>query len=101
MSVIAPSFKLSEFLKSIINDAFWALFLMVLVGVPAIMMVLFYIEMPVINGELLTPFLAFTWLVDPTRILPLVHAFMATDIFRIIVFPGFGLQHFSCWNNIC
>ena len=90
MSVIAPSFKLSEFLKSIINDAFWALFLMVLVGVPAIMMVLFYIEMPVINGELLTPFLAFTWLVDPTRILPLVHAFMATDIFRIIVFPGFG-----------
>lgn len=90
MSVIAPNFKLSEFLKSIISDAFWTLFLMVLVGIPAVMMVLFYIEMPVINGELLTPFLAFTWLVDPTRILPLVHAFMATDIFRVIAFPGFG-----------
>lgn len=90
MSVIAPAFKLSEFLKSIISDAFWTLFLMVLVGLPAVMMVLFYIEMPVIDGELLTPFLAFTWLVDPTRILPLVHAFMATDIFKVIVFPGFG-----------
>ncbi len=90
MSVIAPNFKLSEFLKSIISDAFWALFLMVLVGVPAVMMVLFYIELPVINGELLTPFLAFTWIIDPTRTLPLVHAFMATDIFRVIAFPGFG-----------
>ncbi len=90
MSVIAPKFKLSEFIKSIINDAFWTLFLMVLVGVPAVMMVLFYIELPVINGELLTPFLAFTWIIDPTRTLPLVHAFMSTDIFRVIAFPGFG-----------
>ena len=90
MSVIAPKFKLSEFIKSIINDAFWTLFLMVLVGVPAVMMVLFYIELPVINGELLTPFLAFTWIIDPTRTLPLVHAFMSTDIFRVMAFPGFG-----------
>ncbi len=90
MSVIAPKFKLSEFLKSIISDAFWALFLMVLVGVPAVMMVLFYIELPVIDGELLTPFLAFTWIIDPTRTLPLVHAFMSTDMFRVMAFPGFG-----------
>ena len=44
----------------------------------------------VINGELLTPFLAFTWLADPTRILPVVKAFMSTDIFRVMAFPGFG-----------
>ncbi|MDH3766463.1 MAG: NADH-quinone oxidoreductase subunit NuoH, partial [Nitrosopumilus sp.] len=50
----------------------------------------FFIEMPVINGELLTPFLALTWLADPSRILPVVHAFMATDMFRIMAFPGFG-----------
>ena len=90
MSVIAPKFRLSQFIISILDDAFWALLLMVLVGLPLIMMVLFVIEMPVIDGELLTPFLAFTWLADPSRVLPLVHAFMATDMFRVIAFPGFG-----------
>ena len=70
--------------------AFWILLLMVLIGLPAIMMILFFIEMPVINGEILTPFLAFTWLADPSRTLPIVHAFMATDMFRVMAFPGFG-----------
>lgn len=90
MSVIAPKFKLSEFIKSLLDNIFWILLLMTIVGIPAVQIVLFYIEMPVINGELLTPFLAFTWLADPTRILPVVHAFMATDLFRIAAFPGFG-----------
>ena len=54
------------------------------------MMVFFVVEMPVIDGELLTPFLAFTWLADPSRVLPIVHAFMATDMFRVMAFPGFG-----------
>ena len=90
MSVIAPNFKLSEFIKSLLDNIFWIMLLLVLIGLPAIMMVLFVIEMPVIDGELLTPFLAFTWLTDPTRLLPLIHAFMATDIFRVMVFPGFG-----------
>jgi len=90
MSVIAPNFKLSEFIKSLLDNVFWILLIMVLVGIPAVMMVLFVIEMPVIDGELLTPFLAFTWLADPSRILPIVHAFMATDIFRVMAFPGFG-----------
>ena len=90
MSVIAPDFRLSRFLKSILDNAFWALLLANLVGIPAIMMVLFYVELPVIDGELLTPFLAFTWLADPTRTLPIVHAFMATDMFRVMAFPGFG-----------
>ena len=88
--MIAPKFKLSEFIKSIFDNAFWALLLANLVGIPAIMITLFYIELPVINGELLTPFLAFSWLADPSRILPIVHAFMATDMFRIMAFPGFG-----------
>ncbi|QLH02334.1 NADH-quinone oxidoreductase subunit NuoH [Nitrosopumilus cobalaminigenes] len=90
MSVIAPNFKLSEFIKSLLDNIFWIIFLVVLIGLPAIMMILFVIEMPVIDGELLTPFLAFTWMADPTRILPVVQAFMATDIFRVMAFPGFG-----------
>ena len=90
MSVIAPKFKLSEFIKSLLDNIFWIILLLVLVGLPAVFIILFLVEMPVIDGELLTPFLALTWLADPSRILPVVKAFMGTDIFRVMAFPGFG-----------
>ncbi|QUC64264.1 NADH-quinone oxidoreductase subunit NuoH [Nitrosopumilus sp. K4] len=90
MSVIAPKFKFSEFVKSLLDNLFWFLLIFALVGLPLVQIILFYIEMPVINGELLTPFLALTWLADPSRLLPIMKAFMATDLFRIAAFPGFG-----------
>ena len=90
MSVIAPKFKFSEFVKSILDNLFWFLLIFALIGVPLVQILLFYIEMPVINGELLTPFLALTWLADPSRTLPIMKAFMTTDLFRIAAFPGFG-----------
>ena len=90
MSAIAPNFKLSAFIASLLDNIFWIILLLVLIGLPAVFIILFVIEMPVINGELLTPFLALTWLADPSRILPVIKAFMATDIFRVMAFPGFG-----------
>ena len=90
MSVIAPKFKFSEFVKSILDNLFWAILLLSLIGLPLAQVILFYIEMPVIDGELLTPFLAMTWIADPSRTLPIIKAFMATDLFRIAAFPGFG-----------
>ena len=62
MSVIAPKFKLSEFIKSLLDNVFWIVLLASLIGIPVIQIVLFFIEMPVIHGEKLTPFLALTWL---------------------------------------
>ena len=85
-----PSFKLSEFIKSLLDNVFWIVLLASLIGIPAIQVVLFFVEMPVINGEILTPFLALTWLADPSRSLPILHAFMATDMFKVMAFPGFG-----------
>ena len=90
MSVIAPKFKLSEFIKSILDNLFWFLLIFALIGLPLVQIVLFYIEMPIIDGELLTPFLALTWLADPSRLLPIMKAFMVTDLFKIAAFPGFG-----------
>jgi NADH-quinone oxidoreductase subunit H len=54
------------------------------------MIVLFYIELPVLEGELLTPFLAFTMIAHPELAMPLIDSFMNTDFFKIAVFPGFG-----------
>ncbi|MFQ5475815.1 MAG: NADH-quinone oxidoreductase subunit NuoH [Nitrosopumilus sp.] len=90
MSVIAPNFKLSEFIKSLLDNIFWILFIGTLVGLPAAFMILFVIEMPVINGELLTPFLALSWIANPSLTLPIIKAFMTTDLFRVAAFPGFG-----------
>ena len=89
MSVIAPNFKFSEFVKSILDNVFWIVLIFALIGLPAGMIALFYVELPVIDGELLTPFLALTWLADPSRTLPILKTFMTTDLFRIAAFPGF------------
>ncbi|MCH2406227.1 MAG: NADH-quinone oxidoreductase subunit H, partial [Nitrosopumilus sp.] len=62
MSVIAPNFKLSGFIKSLLDNIFWILLLLVLIGIPLVFMVLFVIPLPVIDGELLTPFLALSWI---------------------------------------
>lgn len=90
MSVIAPKFRLGYFLKSITDNAFWTIVLLTLIGVPLVQILLFYVELPVIDGELVNPFLALTWLSHPESALPLVKALLYTDIFRIAVFPGFG-----------
>ncbi|NWJ83537.1 NADH-quinone oxidoreductase subunit NuoH [Marine Group I thaumarchaeote] len=90
MSVIAPNFKLSGFIKSLLDNIFWILLIFVLAGLPAVFMILLLIDLPIIDGELLTPFLALSYLVNPTRLIPVIHAFLTTDIFRVIAFPGFG-----------
>ncbi|HJM46081.1 MAG TPA: complex I subunit 1 family protein, partial [Candidatus Nitrosopelagicus sp.] len=35
-------------------------------------------------------FLAFTWLFNPTMQIPLIKSLLYSDLFRIVVFPGFG-----------
>jgi len=90
MSVIAPKFRLGYFLKGIFDNAFWILTLVTLAGIPLIQIVLFYMDLPVIDGELLTAFLAFTWLFNPTMQVPLIKSLIYSDLFRIAAFPGFG-----------
>ena len=90
MSVIAPKFRLGYFIKAILDNAFWIVTIVTLGGIPAIQIALFYIDLPVIEGELLTAFLAFTWLFNPTMQIPLIKGILYSDIFRIAAFPGFG-----------
>ncbi len=90
MSTIAPKFRLGYFIKSILDNVFWILILLALIGIPAIQVMLFFIDLPIINDELLTPFLALTWIADPSRTLPIIKSVMHTDFFKISVFPGFG-----------
>jgi NADH-quinone oxidoreductase subunit H len=90
MSVIAPKFRLGYFLKSLTDNIFWIIILLTLVGIPVIQIVLFYVDLPVLDGVLLTPFLAFTMLFHPELAVPLVKSLLYSDFFRIAAFPGFG-----------
>ena len=90
MSVIAPKFRLGYFLKSLTDNIFWIIVLLTLIGIPVIQIVLFYVDMPVLDGVLVTPFLAFTMMFHPELAVPLVKSLLYSDFFRIAAFPGFG-----------
>ena len=90
MSVIAPKFRLGYFLKGIFDNLFWIITLVTLAGIPAIQIALFFIPLPIIDGQILTAYLAFTWLFNPTMQIPLIKALIYSDLFRIAAFPGFG-----------
>jgi NADH-quinone oxidoreductase subunit H len=82
-------FRFGNFVGSLIWLIFWILIIVSLVGLPVIFIILFYVPLPPINGEVLTPYLFLSMVVDPTRTLPIIKFLIHTDIFRIAVFPGF------------
>jgi NADH-quinone oxidoreductase subunit H len=82
-------FRFGNFIASIIWLVFWVLLIVTLVALPLIFIILFYVPLPLANGEVLTPYLFLSMVVDPTRTLPILQFFMQTDLFRIAVFPGF------------
>ena len=90
MSTIAPQFRFSRFVGSLFDIIFWILLLFSLVGLPIVFIILFYIKMPIVNHQLLTPYLAMTWMADPSRTLPIIKTLLHTTFFHVVAFPGFG-----------
>jgi NADH-quinone oxidoreductase subunit H len=90
MATYPQNFRFGEFVGSLIWLIFWILIIIALVGLPLIFIVLFYVPLPPVNGEVLTPYLFLTMMVDPTRTLPIVKFLIHTDLFRITTFPGFS-----------
>jgi NADH-quinone oxidoreductase subunit H len=82
-------FRFGNFVGSLLWLIFWILIIVALVGLPIIFIILFYVPLPPVNGEVLTPYLFLSMMVDPTRTLPIIKFLIHTSIFRIAVFPGF------------
>ena len=89
MATAPREFRFGNFVGSLIWLIFWILIIVSLVGLPVIFIILFYVPLPPINGEVLTPYLFLSMMVDPTRTLPIIKFLIHTDLFRIAVFPGF------------
>lgn len=90
MGSITPDFRFGNFVGSIVWLVFVVLTLVTLLVLPIIFVILFYVPLPVVNGQVLTPYLFFSMMVDPSRTLPIVQFLVHTDLFRAAVFPGFG-----------
>ena len=89
MATAPRDFRFGNFVGSLLWLIFWILIIVALVGLPIIFIILFYVPLPPVNGEVLTPYLFLSMMVDPTRTLPIIKFLIHTSIFRIAVFPGF------------
>ena len=89
MASYPQEFRFGNFVASIIWLVFWILLIVTLVVLPLIFVILFYVPLPLADGEVLTPYLFLSMVVDPTRTLPILQFLMQTDLFRVAVFPGF------------
>src|SRR5919108_4052720 len=89
MATAPQGFRFGNFVGSLIWLILWIIIIVSLIALPIIFVVLFYVPLPPINGEVLTPYLFLSMMVDPTRTLPIIKFLIHTDLFRVIVFPGF------------
>lgn len=90
MTTAPQGFRFGNFVGSLIWLTFWILIIVALVGLPVIFVVLFYVPLPPVNGEVLTPYLFLSMMVDPTRTLPILKFIIHTELFKVAVFPGFS-----------
>ena len=89
MASLTPDFIFVNFVASIVWVLFVVLALVTVLILPIIFFTLFYIPLPVVDGQVLTPYLFFSMMVDPSRTLPILQFFMHTTLFKAAVFPGF------------
>jgi NADH-quinone oxidoreductase subunit H len=89
MATAPQGFRFGNFVASLIWLIFWILIIVALAALPVIFIVLFYVPLPPVNGEVLTPYLFLSMVVDPLRTLPIVKFLIHTELFRVAVFPGF------------
>jgi NADH-quinone oxidoreductase subunit H len=90
MATAPQGFSFGNFIGSLIWLILWIIIIVSLIALPLIFVILFYVPLPPVNGEVLTPYLFLSMMVDPTRTLPIVHFIIHTELFRIAVFPGFS-----------
>src|SRR6476619_5443169 len=90
MGSITPDFRFGNLVGSIIQLVLVVLAIVTLLILPMIFFTLFFLPLPVVNGQVLTPYLFFSMVVDPSRTLPIVKFLMHTALFKAAIFPGFS-----------
>jgi NADH-quinone oxidoreductase subunit H len=92
MATVPEEFRFGNFLASIIWIILIVIVVLTLLILPLTFVILFYVPLPPVNGEVLTPYLFLTMIVDPTRTLPIIKYLIHTTPFKVVVFPGFAFS---------
>ena len=90
MGALNPDFRFGNFVGSVVQLVLFILAFVTLLALPIIFFVLFFVPLPVVDGQVLTPYLFFSMMVDPSRTIPVIQFLIHTDLFRAAVFPGFA-----------
>ena len=85
MATAPKEFRFGNFVGSLVWLIFWIIVIVSLVGLPLIFIILFYVPLPYSDGEVLTPYLFFSMVVDPTRTIPIINFLIHTDIFTAAI----------------
>ena len=91
MGSITPDFRFGNLVGSIIQLVLVILAIVTVLILPMIFFTLFFVPLPVVNGQVLTPYLFFSMVVDPSRTLPIVKFLMHTLYSKLQYFPAFYL----------
>src|ERR671925_1693990 len=89
MASYPQNFRFGEFAGSLIWLIFWIIIIVTLVGIPLIFIILFYVPIPEVDGEVPTPYLFLTSILYPQSAIPVISALLDTSLFKVAVFPGF------------
>src|SRR3954469_7517866 len=89
MASFPKNFRFGEFVGSGIQLIFWILVIVALVGLPLIFIILFFVQLPEINGKVLTPYLFLTSILYPQSAIPVVGNLIHSTLFKVAIFPGF------------
>ncbi|HXG06443.1 MAG TPA: complex I subunit 1 family protein [Nitrososphaera sp.] len=89
MASYTQNFRFGEFVGSLLWLIFWIIIIVTLIGLPLLFIVLFYVPLPQVDGEVLTPYLFLTSILYPRSAIPVLQTLMASDLFRVAMFPGF------------
>ena len=89
MASYPRDFRFGGFVVSLIWLIFWILVIVALVGLPLIFIILFYVPLPEVDGEVLTPYLFLTSILYPQSAIPVIETLLDTTFFKVAVFPGF------------
>jgi len=90
MGALNPDFRFGNFVGSVVQLVLFIFPIVTLLFLPIIFFALFFVPLPVVDGQVLTPYLFFSMMVDPSRTIPIIQFLIHTDLFRAAVFPGFA-----------
>ena len=89
MTTPIEDFRFGPFVASVVWLLFWVLIIVTVIILPLIFVILFYVPLPLVNGEVLTPYLFLSMMIDQNSTIPILNFLIYKEFLRVAFFPVF------------